>query len=333
MSSRKQADRGHPVRGRWTRRDDLVQPAGGQELRQLGPADGARRGAGARRERRRRARRRDPRARQHVLRRRRPEHARLASSSGRPTSRSRSPRSRPARSTARSTSSKPTIAVVEGFAVAGGFELFISCDFAVVEDNARIGDFHIRRALFGGAGPIYRLPRYIGLRKTKELLLTGKLLSGKQCEEWGLANVSAPADGARPGGGRLHRAADRQERVHDADHQARRQPRPRRRHRDAARAREHDLQRRAPVRRTPRRACRPSSRSATRSGSTARSDRSHDERPARRAGRFARLRLMPRSDGRRRRAARRGAGRRRSRSRPSRRRPRGRRCPGRRRRA
>ena len=90
--------------------------------------------------------------------------------------------------------SKPTIAVVEGFAVAGGFELFISCDFAVVEDNARIGDFHIRRALFGGAGPIYRLPRYIGLRKTKELLLTGKLLSGKECEEWGLANVSAPAE-------------------------------------------------------------------------------------------------------------------------------------------
>ncbi len=78
--------------------------------------------------------------------------------------------------------------------MAGGFELFISCDFAVVEDNARIGDFHIRRALFGGAGPIYRLPRYIGLRKTKELLLTGKLLSGKECEEWGLANVSAPAE-------------------------------------------------------------------------------------------------------------------------------------------
>jgi enoyl-CoA hydratase len=92
------------------------------------------------------------------------------------------------------TMDKPTIAVVEGYAVAGGFELMISCDFAVVADDAKIGDFHIRRALFGGAGPIYRLPRYIGLRKTKELLLTGKLLSGKQCEEWGLANVSAPAE-------------------------------------------------------------------------------------------------------------------------------------------
>jgi len=88
---------------------------------------------------------------------------------------------------------KPTIAVVEGYAVAGGFELSISCDFCIIADEAKIGDFHIRRALFGGAGPIYRLPRYIGLRKTKELLFTGKLLSGKEAEEWGLANVSAPA--------------------------------------------------------------------------------------------------------------------------------------------
>jgi enoyl-CoA hydratase/carnithine racemase len=89
---------------------------------------------------------------------------------------------------------KPTIAVVEGHAVAGGFELLISCDFCIAADDAKIGDFHIRRALFGGAGPIYRLPRYIGLRKTKELLFTGKLLSGKQAEEWGLANVSAPSE-------------------------------------------------------------------------------------------------------------------------------------------
>src|SRR5436305_9039691 len=89
---------------------------------------------------------------------------------------------------------KPTVAVVEGYAVAGGFELMISCDFAVVADDAKIGDFHIRRALFGGAGPIYRLPRYIGLRRTKELLLTGKLLSGLQCADWGLANVSAPSE-------------------------------------------------------------------------------------------------------------------------------------------
>src|SRR3954447_13013747 len=90
--------------------------------------------------------------------------------------------------------SKPTIAVVEGYAVAGGFELMISCDFCIAADDAKIGDFHIRRALFGGAGPIYRLPRYIGLRKAKELMLTGKLLSGQECYEWDLANVAAPPE-------------------------------------------------------------------------------------------------------------------------------------------
>ncbi len=88
---------------------------------------------------------------------------------------------------------KPTIAAVEGYAVAGGFELSISCDFCLIADEAKIGDFHIRRALFGGAGPIYRLPRYVGLRKAKELMLTGKLLSGKEAVEWDLANASAPA--------------------------------------------------------------------------------------------------------------------------------------------
>src|SRR6187399_1713085 len=90
--------------------------------------------------------------------------------------------------------SKPTIAVVEGYAVAGGFELMISCDFCIAADDAKIGDFHIRRALFGGAGPIYRVPRMIGIRKTKELMLTGKLLSGKEAVDFDLINASAPAE-------------------------------------------------------------------------------------------------------------------------------------------
>ena len=94
------------------------------------------------------------------------------------------------------TMDKPTIAVVEGYAVAGGFELVISTDFAIAADTAKIGDFHIQRALFGGCGPIYRLPRIMGLRKAKELMLTGKLLSGKEAAspEWNLCNASAPED-------------------------------------------------------------------------------------------------------------------------------------------
>jgi len=88
----------------------------------------------------------------------------------------------------------PSLAVLEGHVTAGGFELMISCDFAIAAEDALIGDFHIRRALFGGAGPIYRLPRMIGIRKTKELMLTGKLLSGKQAVDFDLINAAAPAD-------------------------------------------------------------------------------------------------------------------------------------------
>lgn len=87
----------------------------------------------------------------------------------------------------------PSVAVLEGYVTAGGFELMISCDFAIAADDAKIGDFHIRRALFGGAGPIYRLPRMIGLRKTKELMLTGKLLSGREAVDFDLINAAAPA--------------------------------------------------------------------------------------------------------------------------------------------
>ena len=86
------------------------------------------------------------------------------------------------------------MAVLEGYTTAGGFEIMINCDFAIAAEDAKIGDFHIRRALFGGAGPIYRLPRMIGIRKTKELILTGKLLTGKEAEAFDLINASAPAE-------------------------------------------------------------------------------------------------------------------------------------------
>jgi enoyl-CoA hydratase/carnithine racemase len=90
-------------------------------------------------------------------------------------------------------SPKPSVSVHEGYTTAGGFEIMINCDFSIAAEDAKIGDFHIRRALFGGAGPIYRLPRILGERKSKELMLTGKLLSGREAYEWGLVNQVAPA--------------------------------------------------------------------------------------------------------------------------------------------
>src|SRR5215213_2075098 len=91
-------------------------------------------------------------------------------------------------------SSKPSVTVHEGYTTAGGFEIMINSDFSIATEDAKIGDFHMRRALFGGAGPIYRLPRILGERKAKELMLTGKLITGLEAYEWGLVNLVAAAD-------------------------------------------------------------------------------------------------------------------------------------------
>jgi enoyl-CoA hydratase len=91
-------------------------------------------------------------------------------------------------------SPKPSVSVHEGWTTAGGFEILINCDFSIAAEDAKIGDFHMNRALFGGAGPIYRLPRIMGERKAKELMLTGKLLSGREAYEWGLVNAVAPPE-------------------------------------------------------------------------------------------------------------------------------------------
>jgi len=87
---------------------------------------------------------------------------------------------------------KVTIAVVHGYAVAGGFELMLACDFTVAAEDAGIGDGHIRHGLFGSAGSSHRLPRLVGTRRAKELLLSGDLLTGTEAREWGLVNAVAP---------------------------------------------------------------------------------------------------------------------------------------------
>lgn len=90
--------------------------------------------------------------------------------------------------------SKPVIAAVNGFALAGGLEILLACDLAIAADNAQIGDQHINYALLPGAGSSQRLPRLIGARKAKEYLFTGKWMSAQEAEKLGLVNQVVPAD-------------------------------------------------------------------------------------------------------------------------------------------
>ncbi len=85
----------------------------------------------------------------------------------------------------------PVIAVVHGFALAGGLELMMACDLALVADDARIGDQHVNFGLMPGGGSTIRLPRLVGPQRAMELLTTGRWLNGPEAVAWGLALRSA----------------------------------------------------------------------------------------------------------------------------------------------
>ncbi len=93
---------------------------------------------------------------------------------------------------------KITIAMINGYCMAGGFELAMGCDFIVVDEKCRIGDGHIKLPGFvPNGGSSVRLPRLIGVRKAKELLYTGEMISGKEAERIGIANYAVPAEKLR----------------------------------------------------------------------------------------------------------------------------------------
>jgi len=89
--------------------------------------------------------------------------------------------------------SKPVIAAVNGFALAGGFEILLACDLAIAAAGVKIGDQHINYGLLPGAGGSQRLPWLVGVRRAKEILLTGKWLSASEAENMGLLNKVVPA--------------------------------------------------------------------------------------------------------------------------------------------
>ncbi|OLM16784.1 MULTISPECIES: enoyl-CoA hydratase/isomerase family protein [unclassified Pseudonocardia] len=88
----------------------------------------------------------------------------------------------------------PVVAAVEGYAMAGGFELIQAVDVAVVRDDAVLADNHVNFGMIPGGGGSQRLPRIVGVPRALGHMLTGEPLSGTQAAGWGLVYRSLPAE-------------------------------------------------------------------------------------------------------------------------------------------
>ena len=83
---------------------------------------------------------------------------------------------------------KPVIGAVNGVAVTGGFELALACDFLVASERARFADTHARIGVQPGWGLTVLLPQAVGIRRARELSLTGNFLDAETALAWGLVN-------------------------------------------------------------------------------------------------------------------------------------------------
>ena len=89
---------------------------------------------------------------------------------------------------------KPLIAAVNGSALAGGFEIMISCDMVICADHAKFGIPEAQRGLIAGGGGLIRLPKRVPLTIAYEMALTADLIDAQRAYELGLVNRVVPGD-------------------------------------------------------------------------------------------------------------------------------------------